>query len=225
MIEQPAPKVAILNYGMSNLFSVKNTCEKIDLKCEITSDKSMIIDSDAIIMPGVGAFGNAMDNLKKLDLILPIKDFIASGKPFLGICLGMQLLMSESEEFGTTKGLDIIKGKVIKFPILNRNMERVKNPHIGWNKIYFTGQGNAHESILKNIDNGEYMYFVHSYFVNTFRKENTITTTEYYGIEFCSGLKKGNILGFQFHPEKSGKCGLEIIRNFKEIINSGGLNG
>lgn len=220
MIKDSIPRVVIIDYGISNLFSVKQACERAGLYPIISSDKSEIFNFDAAILPGVGAFATAMDKLKKLDLVFAIKDFIAGGKLFLGICLGMQLLMSESEEFGVHQGLDIFRGNVIKFPHRNHAKERIKVPHIGWNKVYFA---NNSPPIFNNINDGEFMYFVHSYFVSPSNEENIISTTNYRGIHFCSGINRNNVFAFQFHPEKSANAGLTIYKNFKELIKGGHL--
>lgn len=210
--------VAIIDYGMGNLFSIENACRASGLDPIITSEKEIIMNSPAVILPGVGAFGDGVKALKKLDLHSSIKDFINSGKPFMGICLGMQLLMSESEEFGKHDGLDIIKGEVVKFPNRNNLMEKVKIPHIGWNQIIYANQMDSKGSPLENIKNGEFMYFIHSYFVKPFSEKYIFTTTEYCGIKYCSGIRKGNVFGFQFHPEKSGPRGIEIFKNFNRVI-------
>lgn len=211
---------AIVDYGMGNIFSIKNACQYAGLDCVVTSEKEAIFRSAAVILPGVGAFGEAVKNLKKLDLMHLIKDIVGQGKLFLGICLGMQLLMSESEEFGIHKGLDIVKGRVVKFT--SHKIKKIKIPHIGWNKVFFCKQNNAPGSILNDINNGEFMYFIHSYFTEPSESGDIITTTDYSGIKYCSGLKKGNIYAFQFHPERSGLEGIKIYRNFKDIINRRG---
>ena len=164
---EPNLQVAIVDYEMGNLFSVKRVCECIGLNAVITADRSVIMGSDAMILPGVGAFSDAMNNLRKLDLVSSINEFIATGKPFMGICLGMQLLMTESEEFGNNKGLDIIKGSVVRFPTENSGNKRNKIPQVGWNQIFlpsFASENFWDNSPLQNIRNGEFMYFVHSYY-------------------------------------------------------------
>jgi glutamine amidotransferase len=208
--------VSIIDFHMGNLFSVKNACDYVRLKTIITSDKSVLMNSNAIIIPGVGAFGVAIDNLKKLDLIAPIKNFIESGKPVMGICLGMQLLMSESEEFGNHKGLDIIPGRVVKFK--NNKTSKLKVPQVGWNQIFTDNMGLWENTPLKTTDNYEFMYFVHSYYTIPDNKEYVLSNTNYSDIIYCSGIQKENIFAFQFHPERSSKSGLEIYKNFKELL-------
>ena len=190
-------KAVIIDYGMGNLFSVKLACEKVGLEAVISNKPEDILVAAALILPGVGAFGDAMANLKKLGLIEPIKKCIDSGKPFLGVCLGMQLLMTESEEFGKHKGLDIIKGKVKKFPA---GIDKV--PQVGWNQI---------------VPSGEYMYFVHSFYCVPEDKSIVLSQTNYAGLDYCSSLQKKNVFACQFHHEKSGKTGLTIYKNFANL--------
>ncbi|EKD26233.1 MAG: hypothetical protein ACD_79C01302G0014 [uncultured bacterium] len=209
--------ISIIDYQMSNLQSLENAIIALGNKTIITSDCNVILKSDAVILPGVGAFGKAIDNLKKLDLINPINDFIQSGKPFLGVCLGMQLLFSESEEYGYYKGLNIIRGKVKKIP--QRFRENIlKVPHVGWNSIFNEQNEKWFHSPLKDIKQNEYVYFVHSYYVNPENEEYVLSFTDYNGFLFCSGIQKNNVYGFQFHPEKSGVQGVNILRNFINLI-------
>ena len=212
--------VAIIDYGLCNLFSVQHACEYVGLKPILTSDKSKIMVADAAILPGVGAFDDAMNNLRNLDLITPIKEFIKSGKPFMGICLGMQLLLSESEEFGNHKGLNIIEGSVAKFPAKNSSNKKNNVPQIGWNQIFrpsFAKETYWNKSPLKNIKNGEFMYFVHSYYPIPVNTETVLSTTIYEETKFCSSIKWRNVFAFQFHPEKSQDLGLAILSNFMEV--------
>jgi glutamine amidotransferase len=215
------PRVAIIDYEMGNLFSVDHACKYVGLEPYMASDASRIMESDAVILPGVGAFGDAMRNLEKLDLVEPIKDFINSGKPFMGICLGMQLLMSESEEFGRFNGFDIIKGNVVRFLSRGTCGNRVKVPHVGWNNIYYPCEEKMdtwRTTCLADIKAGEYMYFVHSFYVVPSDGLVILSLTEYEGTEFCSGLLYGNVVAFQFHPEKSSKEGIKIYRNWAESV-------
>ncbi len=205
--------IAIIDYRLSNLFSVKNACSFVGLKPVITCDKIQIIEADALILPGVGAFGDAMKNLESMGLIEPIKESIKEGKPFMGVCLGMQLLFSESEEFGNHQGLNIIKGKVVRFA---GKTKKIKVPQIGWNRIYrySSGRNEWRQSPLRNIANNEFMYFVHSYYVRPDNKDKILSFTNYEGIEYCSAVKYKNILATQFHPEKSGKEGIKIYADW-----------
>jgi len=207
------PSIVVVDYGMGNLFSVKLACEKVGLRAVISSDPLKISKASALILPGVGAFGDAMENLKKMDLVNSIKKFINSGKPFLGICLGMQLLMTESEEFGLHKGLDVIKGKVFRFP---SGSEKV--PQVGWNQIKKSRNIKWEKTLLNNLTDRSYMYFVHSFYCIPESKDTCLAETEYAGVRYCSGLQKDNIVAFQFHPEKSGEKGLMIYKNLYHLI-------
>ncbi len=212
--------VAIIDYKMGNLFSVQRACENIGLNSLITSDIEVVKNSRAIILPGVGSFAEAMKNLNNLGLTKAIKAFVKTGKPFMGICLGFQLLYTESEEFGTTKGLDILKGTVMKFPQNNPNGELIRVPHIGWNQIFsMQNEKSWNNSLLEGITPGEYMYFVHSFYVKPENDNFTLTRTEYKDFEFCSSIMKDNIFASQFHPEKSAKSGLRIYNKFADQIN------
>jgi len=208
-------QIAIIDYGMGNLFNVQRACSSVGLRGVITADKNFIQNSDGLILPGVGAFGDAMDSLKRLDLVGAIKDQINLKKPFLGICLGMQLLFSESEEFGLHKGLDIIKGRVVRFENKNEENKVIKVPQVGWNQIFFK----KNEDFLEGITNGEYMYFVHSYYTLTEDPGVISTTTRYEHTKYCSSILKGSILAMQFHPEKSGIAGLRIYKNWAQGVN------
>lgn len=207
-------KVAIIDYQLSNLFSVKHAFDYLKIDSEITLDKAVIANSDAAIIPGVGAFGDAMKNLKDLDLIDPIKSFIKSGRQFMGVCLGMQLLFTESEEFGTHQGLDVIKGKAIKF---SKKDKKIRVPQIGWNQISKIKK-NWNNSPFKNIANNEFMYFVHSYYVIPDDESVILSETIYEDIEYCSSLLSGNIFATQFHPEKSGKEGIKIYKDWLNLL-------
>ena len=211
--------VTIVDYGNGNLYSVQKACESVGLNVIISADKKVIESADAIILPGVGAFADAMDNLKSLDLISPIHYFVETGKPLLGICLGMQLLLTESEEFGIQKGLNLMEGTCKKFPALGSSGQKIRVPQINWNTIYPTNGNNFEaDTPLANIKSGEYMYFVHSYFAQLENPEQRLSLTDYEGIEYCSSIRKKNIFAFQFHPEKSGKIGLGVYQKFKELI-------
>jgi glutamine amidotransferase len=208
-------KVAIIDFEMCNLFSVNQACKYVGLEAMITSDRHVIAKADAIILPGVGAFGDAMSNLKRLDLVGPIKDCLARGAPLLGICLGMQLLFSESAEFGTHRGLDIVKGSVERFPRENSIGKIIRVPHVGWNQVrkVFHAQGDSWAlTPLQNTKDGEYMYFVHSFIVKPEDPAVTLAVTDYDSIQFCSSININNIFGCQFHPEKSAREGLNIYK-------------
>lgn len=208
-------KIVIIDYDLGNLFSVKLACESIGLEVEISSDKNKIIDADAIILPGVGAFADAMSNLKRFDLISPIKDLVQSGKPMMGVCLGMQLLFTNSEEFGSNNGLNLIPGEIKKLRSVDRP---IKVPQIGWNKIA-PASIPWNKTPLKNTPPDAYMYFVHSFYAIPDEKIVTLTTTDYGGIQYCSSVYKNNIFATQFHPEKSTGMGVKIYEEWALMNN------
>ncbi len=204
--------IAVIDYNMSNMFSIENALKNLDFKPIITSDYDTILSCDGAILPGVGSFPEAMKNLKKLDLDNSIIDFIALGRPFIGICLGFQLLFDKSDEIIDTNGLGVITGEVKSFSNLDIEM---RVPHVGWNKAKKLNNLNLEvfNDPLNNIDNDEYFYFVHSNFVKPSDNNYSYTTTQYEGFEFCSSIMKDNIFACQFHPEKSGKQGIQILNN------------
>jgi glutamine amidotransferase len=207
-------KVVIIDYQLGNLFSVKQACDVVGLQSFITSDKKDIYEADAIILPGVGAFREAMCNLKELDMIEPLKDFVQSGKPLFGICLGLQLLFTESEEFGSNGGLNFINGYIRKFTNSKTLNKNAKVPHIGWNKIVECNNSFGISPLI-DVSNNEFMYFVHSYYVEATNSNIIISKTIYEGVDFCSSISfNSNIFATQFHPEKSGKLGVSIYRNW-----------
>jgi len=211
-------KIAIVDYGVGNLYSLIRAFEFFGVKTIVTEDEKELKGADAIILPGVGSFEAGMRGLEIRGLIETIKKMAKSGKPILGICLGAQLMLSEGHEFGLFKGLDIIKGKVVHFPILDNNE---KIPHVGWNTIFPKKENDWDNSILRTFDKEDRLYFVHSYILEPESKENVFALTEYGGQTFCSVIKKENIYGCQFHPEKSGEVGLKLIKNFINLIKNG----
>lgn len=192
---------------MGNLRSVQKAFEKVGFEAQITDDPKKILEAEAIVLPGVGAFGAAMKRLEEAELIEPIRKSINSGKPYLGICLGLQMLFTESEEGGWYQGLDLIPGKVKRFA------EGLKIPHIGWNQIKIKKE----VPILKGIEDESYVYFVHSYYVIP-EDKSIIATTTNYGADFVSMIFFDNVYATQFHPEKSQKIGLKILENFGRLI-------
>lgn len=224
--------VAIVDYGLGNLFSVAQACRHVGMSPMITATSKEILEADVVILPGVGAFGDAMEHLEQLDLVVPLQEVAQTDKPLIAICLGMQLLMTESEEFGNHRGLGIVDGPVFHLTgSLNATdtaQERVtrnfKVPEVGWNHIYRpqadggSSQSNSDtdswsSSPLSGIENGEYMYFVHSYYVQPEDQNVVLSLSQYGDFEFCSSLNLRNIYGFQFHPERSGLPGLQIYQN------------
>lgn len=219
-----SPSLAIIDYGLGNLFSIKKALEYAGAKPLITDNPEEIKSADGLILPGVGAFSDGMKGLKKRNLIEPIKSFVAEGKPLFGICLGMQLLMAESEEFGRHKGLDLIKGRVIRLQE-PKSKEGCKIPHIGWNKIQKPKSSLKIEKSwqatpLENIEDKDDFYFVHSYMIVPDDPSDITAVTEYGDNIFCSMISKGNIFGCQFHPEKSGEAGLKYYKNIIDICRS-----
>ncbi len=203
------PKIVIIDYGMGNLRNVQKGFEKIGWEAKLTRSKREIGSASAIVLPGVGAFKDCMDNLERYGLIESVLRSLEKGKPYLGICLGLQILFSESEEFGACKGLDVIKGRVVKF----RPDPEHKVPHMGWNTIEKIREVRP----LTEVENGDFFYFVHSYYVVPEEKQWTATVTSY-GKPFVSSIWKENLFATQFHPEKSQKKGLKILHNFVKSI-------
>jgi glutamine amidotransferase len=203
------PPIAIIDYGMGNLRSVQKGIERVGFAAEVTRDSARIEAAAGVVLPGVGAFGACMDNLRAFGLTDTVRNVIKAGTPFLGICLGMQLLFEESEEFGRVSGLGIFAGRVVRF----QDEPDLKVPHMGWNQIT-KWQDAPH---LRGIDDGAFVYFVHSYYVVPGDPSLTATSTEY-GVEFTSAIARGNVFATQYHPEKSQAVGLKILENFARIV-------
>ncbi len=203
------PKIVIVDYGMGNLRNVQKAFEKIGCEARLTRNKNEIGRASAIVLPGVGAFKDCMENLEKYGLVEILLRSIEKGKPYLGICLGLQILFSESEEFGSHKGLDLIKGKVVRFVPDPEH----KVPHMGWNTI----EKEKEVPVLRGIESGDFFYFVHSYYV-TPDETQWVSSLTTYGKPFVSSIWKGNLFATQFHPEKSQQKGLRILENFVRTI-------
>ena len=202
--------IAVVDYGMGNLRSVHKAFERVGFPAVVTHDAAVVKDAGGLVVPGVGAFRKAMENLTDLGLIDPIRKYIEKGRPFLGICLGLQLLFSASEEFGNQPGLGILKGRVVRFPFTPGTSLKV--PHMGWNAVAIQKETPA----LKGIRQGSYFYFVHSYFPVPEDPEIVATATDYGG-EFVSGVAMGKLFACQFHPEKSQAVGLKVLENFGRL--------
>lgn len=210
--------IAIVDYGMGNLRSVEKAFLKVGINAIITNNPTVVDNASAVVLPGVGAFRDCMRELTNLKLINAVVDAIKAGKHYLGICLGLQVLFSESEEFGRCKGLDIFKGKVIKFRSQKKGgaglSSDLKVPHMGWNQI--TIQKN--NPLLDGIADRTHFYFVHSFYVVP-EEKSIITATTDYGFDFTSMIWKDNVFAVQFHPEKSQTAGLKLLENFGRIVN------
>ncbi|MBF0537630.1 MAG: imidazole glycerol phosphate synthase subunit HisH [Nitrospirae bacterium] len=203
--------IAIVDYGMGNLRSVAKGFLKVGVEAVVTSRPEDIDNSDGVVLPGVGAFRDCMANLDGLSLATTVVRCIEKGKPFLGICLGLQLLFTESEEFGHCNGLNVFDGKVVRFP-----SNDLKVPHMGWNQVTPT----RHTPLFDDIEGEQYFYFVHSFYVAP-RDESIVAATTQYGIAFTSMVARDNVFAMQFHPEKSQKLGLRILKNFAAFVKKG----
>ncbi len=203
--------IAIINYNMGNIKSVENAFIKIGAEIKVTQSSDVIINADAVVLPGVGSYSDAIKNLKELKLYDVIKDVISSGIPFLGICIGLQVLFESGMEGGNNRGLGIFKGIVKKIP------EGVKVPHMGWNRLRIL---NKKSRLLEGIKDGESFYFVHSYFAESEDKSIISSITDY-GVDITASVEYKNTYGVQFHPEKSSTCGLRILSNFVNIAKTG----
>jgi len=209
--------IVIVDYGMGNLHSVQKAFERVGFPARVSREAEVIRQADGLVLPGVGAFKKAVENLHAGGLEKPLLSYLESGKPFLGICLGLQLLFSESEEFGAERGLGFFKGKVVRFPAPGaaawRSRESFKVPHMGWNEIRIGKQTPA----LAGIADGAHVYFVHSYYPVPADSGIVATTTEY-GLSFVSSVSQGKLYACQFHPEKSQAAGLRILKNFGGLV-------
>lgn len=205
--------IAIIDYGMGNLRSVQKGFEKVGAEAVVTADPAIVLQADRIVLPGVGAFRDCMRNLEAGGFIEPILRVIKEGRPFLGICVGMQMLFTDSVEFGLYRGLDVIPGHVLRFPEnMCEGTETLKVPQMGWNQLAFKRRPPA----FKDVPDGANVYFVHSYYVKP-DNDDVIATVTDYGFEFCSSVWRENIVATQFHPEKSQDVGLKILKNFAEF--------
>ena len=204
--------IAIIDYGAGNLQSVEKALRHLGCQCQITADPGELAAAQAAVLPGVGAFGDAMGQLRARGLEEPIRQFVSSGKPFLGICLGLQILFEESEESPGVKGLGLLRGKVLRLP----KESGLKIPHIGWNSLSVGKPG----GLFAGVEGEPYMYFVHSYYLRA--EEDVVTATAEYGTTIHAAVQKGNLLACQFHPEKSGQVGLSLLENFKAMAERGG---
>ncbi len=206
--------LVIIDYGMGNLRSVQKAFERVGVSAQVSRDPALIERADGVVLPGVGAFGACMDNLRRFDLVNVVRSVIDGGTPFLGICLGLQLLFDESEEFGPVAGLGILRGRCVRF---RKDDPQLRIPHMGWNQIRKRGD----VPHLAGIADGTYLYFVHSYVVRP-EDDQLIAATTDYGGEFVSAVRRENVFACQFHPEKSQSVGLRILKNFSELVAQNG---
>lgn len=202
--------IAIIDYGAGNIRSVEKAFIHLGAEVTVTRDPEILLSADAAVLPGVGSFGDAMDELRRRGLEKPIRNFIASGKPFLGICLGLQILFESSEESPGVSGLGILKGKIVRIPA----GEGLKIPHMGWNSLSLRGNGD----LFNRLKDDSYVYFVHSYYLKA--EEDIVTAETEYGVTIHAAVQKENLMACQFHPEKSGRTGLIMLKNF--ITKAGG---
>ena len=200
--------IAIIDYDAGNIRSVEKAMAKLGQEVWITRDRERIMNADKVILPGVGSFGDAMAHLREYNLVEVIKDVVAEKKPFLGICLGLQLLYESSEETPGVEGLGILKGKILKIP----EQEGLKIPHMGWNSLHLQNDGR----LFRGIEQNPYVYFVHSYYLKAGEEETVKAITEY-SVNIHASVEKDNVFACQFHPEKSGDLGLQILKNFAEL--------
>ena len=200
--------ITVVDYGVGNLHSVAKAMEKVGAQVQVTNNWRDVGKADGVVLPGVGAFKDSMDAMHRSELAKAITGFIASGKPFLGVCVGLQMLFSESEEFGISKGLGVFPGRVVKFD------QKLKVPHMGWNQIQIKKGSNP---LLQGIQEGEYFYFVHSYYVVP-EQTSLIAAQSAYGVDFTCMVWDKNVFGTQFHPEKSQTAGLKVYENFKNLV-------
>ena len=201
--------IAIIDYGAGNIQSVKKAFEHIGCDCFVTNKHDEIMKADGAVLPGVGSFGDTVDSLNKFGIGDTVVEYIKSGKPFFGICLGLQLLFPGSEESPGAKGLGVFDGSITRIP----NGEGLKIPHMGWNSLDITKQGR----LFKGIDGSPYVYFVHSYYLDAADKQIVAAQTKY-GVTIDAAIEQNNVFATQFHPEKSGEVGLQILRNFADIV-------
>ncbi|MCR5339173.1 MAG: imidazole glycerol phosphate synthase subunit HisH [Lachnospiraceae bacterium] len=200
--------IAIIDYDAGNIKSVEKAALYLGYEAKVTRDEAQLLAADKVILPGVGAFGDAMGKLESYGLIPVIKKIIEKGTPFLGICLGLQLLFDESQESPSVKGLGILKGKIVRFP----EDKGLKIPQIGWNDLSFPNEGR----LFKGLDEHPYVYFVHSYYLEA-EDPSIVTATTEYGVTVHASVERGNVFACQFHPEKSSQAGLTILKNFLEL--------
>lgn len=214
------PRIAVVDYGMGNLYSVCHACRHVGLGAFVTGDPEEVFRAGAVILPGVGAFGDAMATLRSLGMVEALRNYAATGKLLFGICLGLQLLMERSYEFGEHEGLGLIPGEVVRFPDAVMGVRKIKVPQIGWNRVKEARPGAWVGTPLEPLRDGVYQYFVHSYIVRPALEDFVVARTVYGDVAFCSAAAAGNIFACQFHPERSGPQGIQIYKQFAALVSS-----
>ena len=204
--------IAIIDYDAGNIKSVEKAFQALGEEVVLTRDKDLILNADGVVLPGVGAFGDAMEKLYRYELVDVIREVVAKEKPFLGICLGLQLMFEKSDESPGVEGLSLLKGEILHIP----EESGLKIPHIGWNSLKYPNHGR----LYKGLKEDDYVYFVHSYYLKA-EDESIVTATTEYGTLIHASVEKGNVFACQFHPEKSSEVGLQILKNFVEITKEG----
>lgn len=212
-----APRVQIVDYRLGNLFSIQQACRRVGMDAFVSASAESLKQVDGIILPGVGAFGNAMDSLRQLRLLDPLRGAVEAGTPLMGICLGMQLLFQESEEFGQHEGLGLLPGTIRRIPEQIVAGRKLRVPNVGWNHVYFAPHA-TDLALREGVPDGAYFYFVHSFYADPAEPSDCLTTTQYGRIRYCSAVRRGNILGVQFHPEKSAQVGLRFYENWAQSL-------
>ena len=213
-------RIVVIDYGLCNLLSVHNALKHLGVDASVTHDPSELTGADAVILPGVGAFEDGMSGLRQRGFVEAVHGYVRSGRPLLGICLGMQLLMDQSLEFGVHEGLGLIAGEVVPVDCLSVDGSKLKLPHIGWNGL-LRAERSWDGTMLAGLPEGVEMYFVHSFRVVPKDRGHILAETEYGGKRFCSVVAKGNVYGCQFHPEKSSSMGLRLLGNFIHQVKKG----
>ncbi len=208
------PRVTIVDYGVGNLFSVRGALEYCDAQPQFSSSPQAIENADRLLLPGVGAFADSMADMRDCNLVEPVLRFAETGRPLLGICLGMQMLMEESEEFGRHEGLGVVKGRVVPIPPNGADGKPHRIPHVGWNELRSSSPGTWDGTLLKDLQEGDSVYFVHSFMAVPEVPGHRVADCHYHGQKICAVLQRDNVFGCQFHPEKSGEVGIQILRNF-----------
>ena len=210
-------RIQIIDYGLGNLFSIEQAFRSVGADVVVSASVDDIASADGIILPGVGAFGNAMEKLRELNIIEPLREAVDAGKPLMGICLGMQLLFDESEEFGTHQGLGLLPGKIRRIPDQGELDKRLRVPNVGWNTVSLSDSADDAD-VMDGIPAESFFYFVHSYFCAPDNDGDSLLETQYGDVRYCCAAQRNNILGVQFHPEKSGPMGLRLYHNWLQSV-------